>query len=563
MYAREHRLGMYLSGPEHPIAAKAMGPHMAGRHRQFLITQIRSARRRKQLTGVVVACMLVVVVGLGGLGWLVFAAPQPKSTDSGAKSVKGPGPASPPVRVCGNNAILGSGPKTAPAGAVTVPAGDNSDFAFNQDRTTYWFAPGTHVLGAGQYMQIIPGSWSKYIGAPGAVLDGKNTNFYAFGGYATHVSISYLTIENFGTVGGNQSQGVVNEDSASSWTIDHSTVAYNAGAGVMLGSYDTLSYDCLKDNGQYGFNAYSPSGSVHLMLDHNEIAGNDTYNWEARQPGCGCSGGGKFWEVDGAVFSDNWVYDNHSAGLWADTDNRSFQITGNYISGNYSYGLIYEISYNALIQRNTFARNGLGEGPTGQGFPTSAIYISESGSDPQVPGKFNQVFLISDNSFLDNWGGVILWENSNRYCNSPANTSTGSCTLNDPGLIKLDSCNQQNINRQPYYSECRWKTENVLVSHNVFDFSPAEMGPSCTPANDCGFQGVFSQYGTYPSWSPYQGTSVEQHITFDQNNHFESNIYNGPWEFMARQQGDVVTWKQWHDNPYRQDKGSMMNSSRS
>ena len=28
----------------------------------------------------------------------------------------------------------------------------------------------------------------------------------------------------------------------------------------MLGSDNTLSYDCLKDNQQYGFNAYSPNG---------------------------------------------------------------------------------------------------------------------------------------------------------------------------------------------------------------------------------------------------------------------------------------------------------------
>ena len=34
--------------------------------------------------------------------------------------------------------------------------------------------------------------------------------------------------------------------------------------------------------------------------------------------------------------------------------------------------------------------------------------------------------------FIDNWGGVILWENSNRFCNSPDNTSTGYCTLVEP-----------------------------------------------------------------------------------------------------------------------------------
>lgn len=507
-----------------------------------------------------VTCLFVVAIALGGLWWSAAQSSPANPPAAGVKSIPGPGPTSPPARICGNKAILGSGPQTAPAGAVTVPAGNDSDINFNRDHTTYWFAPGTHVLGSGEYTQIIPGSWSTFIGAPGAVLDGEHVNVYAFGGYAIHVTIRYLTIDDFGTEGGNQNQGVVNEDSASYWEIDHSTVADNAGAGVMLGSYNTLSYDCLQDNQQYGFNAYSPSGPVHLVLDHNEIVGNDTYNWEARQPGCGCSGGGKFWAVSGAVIADNWIYGNHSVGLWADTDNRSFQITGNYISDNYSYGLIYEISYNAIIQGNTFVRNGLGEGPTDQGFPMSAIYISESGSDSRVPGKYNKIFSITDNTFLNNWGGVILWENSNRFCNSPANTSTGSCTLVNPRQITINSCSQRNVTHQPYYSECRWKTQNVIVSHNIFDFNPRDIGSSCTLANECGFQGLFSEYGTYPPWSPYLGTTVERHITFNQNNHFVANVYNGPWEFMAPQQGDMMTWAQWNDTPYRQDKGSTLNS---
>ena len=92
--------------------------------------------------------------------------------------------------------------------------------------------------------------------------------------------------------------------------------------------------------------------------EDNEIAGNDTYNWEAHPPGCGCTGGGKFWDVNDAVIKNNWITDNHSVGLWADTNNRGFEFKDNYISDNYDYGLIYEISYNAVIVQNTFVRNG-------------------------------------------------------------------------------------------------------------------------------------------------------------------------------------------------------------
>jgi hypothetical protein len=510
---------------------------------------------------VLVVCVAAVVIGSGS--FLAFSSPSSPAalatagtrprvhlTNTGAPA---------PVRVCGNGAITGGGPRTAPRGAVVVPAGEDAGVSFSQPHATYWFAPGRHTLGPGQFTQIVPGDGSVFTGAPGAVLDGAHVNDYAFGGYGKNVTISHLTIENFGVHGGNNNQGAVNNDSGTGWTVTHSTIVRNAGAGVMLGSRDTLSYDCVADNEQYGFNAYAPGGVAEIVLDHNEITGNDSYDYEARTPGCGCSGGGKFWAVDGAVITDNWVHDNRNVGLWADTNNRGFDISGNYISGNTSYGLIYEISYNALITHNTFVRNGLTDGPKNPAFPTSAIYISESGGDPRVSGPYSGTLSITDNSFTDNWSGVVLWENSNRFCGSPANTSSDTCTLVSPSAT-VKSCAAGDVNRAPYLSDCRWETRNVLVSRNVFAFSPAAVGAKCTPANGCGLQGLFSEYGSYPSWSPYKGTVVEQHITFGQDNRFESNEYTGPWEFMVYQQANIVTWSKWTGKPYTQDRSSSLTS---
>jgi Right handed beta helix region len=502
------------------------------------------------VVAVVVACLLVVA------GCTSTAGPSSSSSSPAAAAASLPAP----TRVCGIQSVLGGGPTAAPAGAVTVAAGDDSGVNWNQPGRTFWFAPGTHTLGGGQYSQIDPAARTTFTGAPGAVLDGKHLNLYAFGGSAANVRISYLTVQNFGPTGANQNEGVVNHDSATGWTIDHSTLRGNAGAGTMLGSDNTLSYDCLQNNQQYGFNAYSPAGPVHLVISHNEIAGNDTYNWEAHQSGCGCTGGGKFWSVNGATVTDNWIHGNHSQGLWADTNNRGFDISGNDIEDNYGDGLIYEISYNAQIKDNVFARNGLGAGPLDQGFPTSAIYISESGSDSRVPGPYGSTFAITGNTFVDNWGGVILWENSNRYCNSPANTSSGYCTLVAPATITTSSCNAKNIAHAPYYADCRWKTQNVSVSHNRFEFDPKTVGSSCTLKNMCGFQGVFSEYGSYPSWSPYQGTAVEKHIAEQQNNHFTGNTYTGPWRFMALAEGDTLSWSAWRAAPYKQDEGSTLKS---
>jgi hypothetical protein len=480
------------------------------------------------------------------------SSPSASATETAAAGAGVNAVAAPGGHVCGNAAVL-NGPPSPPAGAITVPAGDNSGVDLGQASATYWFAPGVHTLGSGEFTQITPGSKSAYVGAPGAILDGRHVNDYAFGGGAAKVTISHLTIQNFGKPGGNQDQGVVNHDSATSWTIDHSTIADNAGAGVMLGSGSVLLVDCLKDNEQYGFNAYTPTGPSGLVLSGNEITGNDTFDYEAKHPGCGCSGGGKFWNVNTADITGNWVTGNHSVGLWADTNNRGFRITGNYIAGNYANGIIYEISYNAQIANNTFARNGIGAGPTNPGFPTAAVYISESGADRRVDSRYRTTLSITANKFQDNWSGVVLWENADRFCNSPANTSSGYCTLANPEVATTSTCNAANIARQPYFDDCRWKTQNVRVSDNEFNFNPANIGAACTATRGCGYNGIFSQYGTFPSWSPYRGAVVENDITHKQDNYFRSNTYTGPWRFMAGEQGTTVNWTQWQGAKFSQD----------
>src|SRR4051812_1749010 len=102
-------------------------------------------------------------------------------------------PTEPPARICGNRAVL-DGPTTPPAGAVVVPPGDNASFDFSGPGRTFWFAPGAHMIGDGNYDQIVPADQQTYIGAPGAILDGRNRNLYAFTQDAVGVTITHLTI---------------------------------------------------------------------------------------------------------------------------------------------------------------------------------------------------------------------------------------------------------------------------------------------------------------------------------------------------------------------------------
>lgn len=461
--------------------------------------------------------------------------------------------------VCGSRRL--AGPRRAPRGARTVrPTDDLAGLAQRaRPGTTFWLSPGVHRLARGIYSQVLPRTGQTFIGAPGAVLDGGRRNKYAFGGQAEDVTIAHLTIRRFGERRGNFNEGVVNHDAASGWTVRSSTVVANAGAGVMLGSGSRLIRNCLAANGQYGFSAYHPDGVRGVVVRGNEIVGNNTDDWEARYDGCGCTGGGKFWESSQARVVRNWIHHNRSVGLWADTNNAGFLVAGNLIARNDSKGIIYETSYNARFVGNAFIRNGWVDGPQDPGFPTAALYLSESGGDERVGGRFSGELSVLRNRFVDNWSAVVGWENADRFAGSPANTSTGSSTLVNPSVATVAACGDADlIGSAPYVDDCRWKTQGLRVVGNVFRHRPEVIGPACRVSRACGFVGLFSNWGSYPSWSPYQGDVVERAITFDQDNLWARNRYVGPWSFMVLEQGNRVGWRQWRARPYGQDAGSVL-----
>ncbi|MDQ3886175.1 MAG: right-handed parallel beta-helix repeat-containing protein, partial [Actinomycetota bacterium] len=199
-------------------------------------------------------------------------------------------PTEPPARICGNQSILGGGPIKPPEGAVVVPAGDNSsmEFTLREENKTFWFEAGVHTLGDNEFSQIIPGSGSTYVGAPDAVINGKGLNRYAFTGEAKNVTIRYLTVRNFVAP---MNEGVVNHNDGAGWIVEYSTIAENKGAGLMVGGpNNTYRYNCVRDNGQYGINACCGTEEQpvnNLVLDHNEITGNNTADWESVIDGCG------------------------------------------------------------------------------------------------------------------------------------------------------------------------------------------------------------------------------------------------------------------------------------
>jgi hypothetical protein len=233
---------------------------------------------------------------------------------------------------------------------------------------------------------------------------------------------------------------------------------------------------------------------------------------------------------------------------------------GNWIENNDGEAIFWEISYNAAIRNNVIRHNLVASGPerirSGDDFPDAAIYISESGGDARVPYDLvgSPTIDISNNLIEDNYNGVTLWENADRFCGSSANTSSNYCTLVNPSVAKLSTCNASNISKAPYYSDCRWKTQNVKVHHNTFTINRAKVFDCAT--NMCGRNSIFSNWGTYPSWSPYKADTISKAITYNQGNLFSTNTYLGTWNFTALDTDGLVSPSEWKAAPYNQDAAS-------
>jgi hypothetical protein len=99
------------------------------------------------------------------------------------------------------------------------------------------------------------------------------------------------------------------------------------------------------------------------------------------------------------------------------------------------------------------------------------------------------------------------------------------------------------------------------VHDNVFSLDPDNIGKTCAVRTGCGYNGLFSNWGTFPTWSPYQKATIQDAITFHQGNRFFNNTYSGPWNFIVHEQGNGVNWASWQGAPYGQDTDSVIKVS--
>ena len=273
----------------------------------------------------------------------------------------------------------------------------------------------------------------------------------------------------------------INQNSNTGWTLRYDTVTLNApGAGMIAGADNTLKHNCLTLNGQYGFQSSDVNswgvdsltgGPYNVTIEDNEISYNDTCDFEGpltntaigwsnynpvparyRNPHCGAVNAGRQRgrlqaladrRRDRSRTTTSTTTGARASGRTRTTRTRRTPATRSPTTT--AQAIIEEISYNFSITNNYLADNGWADGLGNPGFPSPAIYVSQSGSDtmfggvPACPeascsgqGSYTSQSVISGNTFVNNGGNVFLWQNSDRFCSAGFDNA---CTLVDGGEL--------------------------------------------------------------------------------------------------------------------------------
>ena len=233
-----------------------------------------------------------------------------------------------------------------------------------------------------------------------------------YGDLAGGVSVQYLDIsKDVHLTTGTISTGT-------GWTITHNNIhdGYSApgyGVAIFGGGQGTIEYNCLSKMGDYGVNLFGSNS----RFDYNEVYES---NYKPGAPGCGCSGGGKWWGTLNADIVDNAFVDDSPGGgipVWLDNGNSGTLISGNYFYKSYGMAVDSETGFDVNITGNLFMDGGWGKGSGGCGNNCDGAVGLNSSGGFNVPGsRYENQVLISNNQFVDDWQGIDVWQAGSRSC---------------------------------------------------------------------------------------------------------------------------------------------------
>lgn len=240
-----------------------------------------------------------------------------------------------------------------------------------------------------------------------------NTSVY-YGDTAGAVTVSYLDISN----DLHDTTGTIY--TGAGWTISHNKIhdSYSAtdhGAGVAIygGDEGIIEYNCLSKMGDYGVNIFGHNNKFRM----NEVT---ETNYEVDNSGNGQSGGGKWWGTLNADITDNaWINDSPGGSLviWLDNGNSGTNISGNFFDKSAASAIHQETGFNLSVTNNLFQNGGWGSGSgCGDSNCVGSVNLNSSGGF-HVPGsRYDNQIIVSNNQFINNWGGVSIWQSGGRSC---------------------------------------------------------------------------------------------------------------------------------------------------
>jgi len=327
------------------------------------------------------------------------------------------------------------GNDTAPIAEVSSGAGKGAASLTLANSSVPVIKWGSYIIDGDSYqLYSVSGSQSSYaIGLAAGGLDdavAAHTPVY-YSGNAGGVTVSYLDITHDINNGGS---AVI--DAGTGWIITHnnihdgysdgtnipkagggyiaSTAGTGEGNGIAGGDESTMEYNCLSRMGNDAVYALG----ANQKFDYNEIY-ESSYQSD---PGCGCTAGTKWWGSLNADIIDNAFINDGiggSADIWLDDGNAGTNISGNYFDKAYGNAIADETGFNINITGNLVRDGGWGAGDgCGDSNCVGAVNFNSSGGVNMPLSRYNNQVLISDNQFVDNWGGVDIWESGLRNCES-------------------------------------------------------------------------------------------------------------------------------------------------
>jgi parallel beta-helix repeat protein len=233
--------------------------------------------------------------------------------------------------------------------------------------TKFTIKAGTH-----HRQRVVPKDYDKFVGEPGAILDGDKITYYAFETLRSAprgVVIQGLIIQNYAT--SDAGQAVIQGDNAINWTVEANEIRYNTRTGLHTGDGMKVLRNKIHHNGLSGINGYR---SDNVLVEGNEVSYNNASN-STSTPSLSSMAGMKFLQGQNLTVRNNNVHDNTGKGIWTDHMYLNTLIEGNQVTANRDAGIWHEASYSAIIRNNLCQKNGA----AGSGWlANSGIQVSNS-----------------------------------------------------------------------------------------------------------------------------------------------------------------------------------------